>query len=141
MSCTPTVGIYPYTSLYDATGKFSLTLHGTGAWKLNAFKTNEEEDPEFLNQWRVSLGLDFGFGDIGGGEKHRTIVSITPVMTFVDKTEYEAVFGKRKSSIFGIEAIVILPIADQIGFAVNYVLGDEAAQALRVGLILAAEKQ
>lgn len=136
-----TVGVYPYRSVLDKTGRFSVTLHGTAAWKLNAFKMNEEEEAQFLNQWRFSIGADFGFGDIEAGEKHRAIVSIAPVISFVDENDYEAIFGERKSNLLSLETVIILPIADRIGFSINHILAEEPANALRIGLILAADSK
>ena len=129
------VGLYPYYIIHNETN-FSLTLHGVLSWKVNGFK-DDSNGTTYMHQGKFSLGAEIALGATKGG-RNQLVVSVAPTIAFFNKNDYNAVFGKEKSSLFSTEITGVVPLGEGLGLLVESILAQESYSVFRVGIILAA---
>ncbi len=131
------VGVYPYYILNEyADDDFYCVVHASAGWKLNGFQL-DSNTTNYLNIGRVSAGMEIGYGmlDKITGDKPITL-SITPVLSFFDKTEYNKIFDKELGNITSLEVTVILPISNTgIGVMLEKVFSANVESLFRAGII------
>ena len=130
-------GIYPYYILNDYDDDdFYLIAHGSLGYKLNGFQL-DSTTTEYLNSGRISAGLEVGYGLLNEvtGDKPITL-SLTPVITFFDKEQYQTIFEENLGSIFSFEITGIIPISSTgVGIMIEKVFANEGNNPIRVGVI------
>lgn len=129
-------GVYPYRKFSPASD-LELVVHGEASWKLNAFKQENAEALNYLNQFRVGAGVEIALGVVDDDHKPLT-VSVTPVYTRFPAEEYAKVFTESKSHLTTLEVVAVVPVSGRTGVLFEYVSG--SVNSFRAGVIIAAKK-
>lgn len=139
------IGIYPYYILTKnyASKPYYFNVHGSLSYKLNGFTNDNnttDADTEYLNSWRISGGLECAYWGKTESANSPISISLTPVLTLLDREAYQAIFDKEtESTIFSLELDVTLPLGKGYGVFMQGVFTDESL--FRAGIILAHGKK
>lgn len=128
-------GLYPYKEVMGLRkDDFKFVVHGEASWKINGFKQEDSDETNYVNQLRFAAGFEVAIGEVGDDSRPLTL-SVTPVITRFDPSEFEKVFKERKSKMSTLEVVAVLPIAPRAGVLFEYVRGD--VNSFRAGVIIA----
>jgi hypothetical protein len=131
-------GVYPYREIGAfSTDDVTFIVHGETSWKLNAFKQEEIDEINYLNQMRLAAGFEIAVGKVDADHKPLTL-SVTPVHTRFSATEYARIFNESKSHLNSLEVVAVVPVSGRTGVLFEYVTG--TLSSFRAGVIVAAKK-
>ena len=129
-------GVYPYRKI-KITDDFELVVHGEASWKLNAFKQENVDALDYLNQFRIGGGVELAVGKVDADHKPLTL-SVTPIHTRFAADEYAKIFGESRSYRTALEVVAVVPVSGRTGVLFEYVTG--TVSSFRAALIVAAKK-
>src|SRR5688500_16602896 len=116
-------GVYPYRKIgVFSADDVSFIVHGETSWKLNAFKKEEIDEINYLNQMRLAAGFEIAVGKADDDHKPLTL-SVTPVHTRFSATEYARIFNESKSHLNSLEVVAVVPVSGRTGVLFEYVTG------------------
>lgn len=135
------LSIVPHLFWGDATAE-SLTIWGSVGWKLNSLAAAQSEttgsegaEVHFVNQGRFSLGTSMTALQ-GATAELPLSLSVEPYVAFFSSAAYESVFGESRSSLAGLDLMLIVPVARGAGVAFEYGAARGSKPSLLVGLLL-----
>ncbi|MDJ1493673.1 hypothetical protein QNI19_12090 [Cytophagaceae bacterium DM2B3-1] len=131
-------GAYPFFlfNKSDADDVTFTTIYLPLTYKLNALKKDVDSEKIYLNQFRATLGFEQSFLKSKKSGLPITF-SLEPTMTFfLDKNDYFKIFGKEKSSLFSLQADLIIPAGTGLGFIASYSTSSENTSQVTFGVII-----
>jgi hypothetical protein len=131
------VGIWPYCE-HKGNDHYRTTLFGSAQAKIDQVADSSGDRRAFL-QGRLLTGGELALGSVDLDGSRPLTMSGAVVLAILDRDRYKELFRRSRSTLFGFEATMVIPVMKGAGFLLESIAWQNQSPTWRAALLVAAQ--